>query len=389
MVDVVSSAVSPALAALKQRLAAGRERTAELHRDGAQGGQVSAALCELCDEIILAAYREVLERARPADRPIILQQLALIAVGGYGRGDLAPYSDIDLLLLTHPRAQEAVRAFVSELIRDLWDVGLKLSQSVRTPAGCAAMARVDLPARTAFGEARLLGGNAALFAEMQRRMQRFAGAASVDRFIKAVLAERAKEHEDYYAATVCLLEPNVKKSPGGLRDLHLLRWVATARYATADPELLKLGGLIKGPDAQALSEASEFLYRIRHELHFQAGCAQDVLTREEQLRLAIWLGYEDDGPLLAVERFMQQYYRRTKLLHDVVMRFIERARRRSGIVALFGRLRQRQVEEFRLRPDGITIDPARRGEVSADAERLLRLFDLARLKGLPVAHDDL
>ena len=143
---------------------------------------------------------------------------------------------------------------------------------------------------------RPIAGEPALFHELQRKLQRHYQGMSLGRFIDAVLEERKKEHQDYFATT-SLLEPNVKKSPGGLRDIHLLRWIAQPRYGTRDPELLRVSGVLTAEDARTVGEVGEFLSRIRHELHFKAGGASDVLTRDEQVRVSKWLGFETQGAL--------------------------------------------------------------------------------------------
>jgi [protein-PII] uridylyltransferase len=371
---------------LKARLARERQNIQALHRNGALGEQVSAALTELYDRVIVRGYQDALERLPAGQRPELLGELAIVAVGGYGRGDLSPYSDVDLLFLRAPGASSRAGETISALVRDYWDMGLKLSQSVRTPAECAAFARRDLAHRTSLTEARLLVGSPALFAELQRRSHRLMASLSINRFIDAVLRERSQEHMDS-VASVHLLEPNVKKSPGGLRDVHLLRWIALPRYGTRDPEMLRVGGVILAEDAQTIRTAAEFLYRLRHELHFQAGGAQDLLTREEQERIAAWLGFESQGPLLGVERFMQHYYRQTTALHDLVIRFADGARKRSIFRRVINRLLTERVEEsFIVDRETIAIDPSASDEVLKRADVLLRLFDLARQKRVSVAH---
>lgn len=375
---------------LQNTLAQGRRDVLALHRAGALGVQVSAALTDLYDRVIDRAYRDAIERVPAAGRPRVLRDLALVAVGGYGRGDLAPYSDVDLLFLHAPRAHPAVRDLSAFLVRDLWDIGLKLGHSVRSPTDCVAFARRDLHLRTALIEARLLTGSPLLFAELQRRIHRLLSAASLNRFLEEALTERAKEHQDYYAATVYLLEPNVKKSPGGLRDLHLLRWIGLTRYGTPEVEMLRIGGILGGEDAHVLAGGGEFLARLRNELHFHAESAQDVLTRDEQIRLAGWLGYETQGGLLGVERFMQQYYRHTTAIHDAVMRFTEGARRRKLWRGMVNRLMTERVEEhFLLDRERVAIDAAAGNGVLGHAETLLRLFDLARQRRVRVAHETL
>lgn len=379
----------PACASLKEYLARERRQVEALHRAGALGGQVSSALTDLYDRVVGRCYREAVERLCFSERPYALRELALVAVGGYGRGDVSPYSDVDLLFLHVHRPRSSVLELVSALVRDLWDAGLKLSQSVRSPSDAIAFARKDFPLRTSLMEARLVAGSAALFAELQRRCHRLHASSSLEGFIDACLQERAQEHHDT-VASVNLLEPNVKKSPGGLRDVHLVRWIALPRYGTRDPEMLRVGGVLTAEDAQTLSAGAEFLYRIRHELHFHARGAQDVLTREEQVRIARWLGFGDQGPLLGVERFMQQYYRHTTALHDLAMRFADGARRRSPARRALERLLIRRVEgHFLLGRQTIAFDPQADPEVLRRAELLLGLFDLARRHRVSVSHETL
>ncbi|HEX7898122.1 MAG TPA: [protein-PII] uridylyltransferase [Planctomycetota bacterium] len=374
---------------LRDLLQKGRASIRAVHEGGAQGGQVSSALTDLYDRVISASFLAAVERLPGDERARALRELSLVAIGGYGRGDTAPFSDVDLLILTARRPSKAILDLVGGLVRDLWDLGLKLSQSVRTPADSVDFARRDLPHFTALAEARQIAGAPALFHELQRKLQRHYHGMALGRFIDAVLEERKKEHQDYFATT-SLLEPNVKKSPGGLRDIHLLRWIAQPRYGTRDPELLRVSGVLTAEDARTVGEVGEFLSRIRHELHFKAGGASDVLTRDEQVRISKWLGFENQGALLGVERFMMRYHRHTTALHDLVSRFAHGARRRTGLTAVFNRVVRRRVgDHYLLDRDVIALDPAAPPEVLKRADVLLDLFDLARRNKVHVAHESL
>ncbi len=374
---------------LKEFLRAGREEIRARHVAGALGGQVATALTDLNDRVVVEAFQRAMQQASGATRTALLEDLALVAVGGTGRGDTAPFSDVDLLFLRSRKAGAAVQDMINALVRNLWDYGMKLSQSVRTPQDAVDFARQDLPMRTSLTEARLLVGSQALFADLQRRNHRLIGSTSITKFIEQVLRERGKEHQDYFA-TVNLLEPNVKKSPGGLRDVHLLRWVALPRYGTRDPQMLRAAGVITPEDSQILSVGIEYLARIRNELHFRAGQPQDVLTRDEQVRVSKWLGFETEGPLLGVERFMQQYYRHTTALHDAVMRFAQGAKTVGYVRSVMNSFSTRRLEtDYVLTRDTISIDPDTAPDTMAKAETLLRLFDLARRHGVEIAHETL
>ncbi len=379
----------PAPTSLRDQLQRERDDIRALHRQGALGAQVSTALSDLYDRVIVAAFHEAIGQLPSADRPRLLNGLALVAVGGYGRSELSPHSDLDLLFLHPPRPHPAVQELVNRLVRGLWDTGVKLSQSVRTPGDAAAFARRDLPHRTALTETRLLAGSQALFAELQRGVHRLGASTSLNRYIDAVLEERRKEHQDYFA-TSNLLEPNVKKSPGGLRDVHLLRWIAQPRYGTRDPQMLRVGGVLTPEDARTLAASVELLTRVRNELHFHAGAAQDVLTRDEQVRMSQWLGFETQGALLGVERFMIQVHRAMTGLHDLVMRFCAGARRGNLLRAGLNRLLSRRIEQhYLLDREKIAVDPQAGADVLRRADVLLRCFDLARLHGVEVAHETL
>jgi [protein-PII] uridylyltransferase len=371
---------------LKGLLKRQREEIRSRHDAGALGGQIATALTDLYDRVISAAYTLALERVSASARPSLLENLALVAVGGYGRGDTAPFSDIDLLFLRSKKAGTAEQDVIKSLVRDLWDYGMKLSQSVRTPEDTIEFARQDLPMRTSLTEGRLLIGSQALFADLQRRNHRLISTSSITKFIDQVLEERRKEHQDYFA-TVNLLEPNVKKSPGGMRDVHLLRWIALPRYGTRDPQMLRAAGVLNLEDAQTISLGTEFLSRIRNEMHFHAGQAQDVLTRDEQVRVAKWMKFENQGPLLFVERFMQQYHRQTTALHDAVMRFAHGARTPGMFRTLIDKFSTRVVQEhYVVASDSVAL----RDDAPVDkAETLLTLFDLARRHSVRVAHESL
>lgn len=371
-------------------LQAGREHIRDQHRAGADGRETVAALTRLCDQVIAHIHEQELNSLDPADAAIMREQLSLVAVGGYGRAELAPYSDVDLLFLHAPGAGETVRDTVSRLVRRMWDTGLKLSQSVRTPAESCSFARGDLMARTALVDTRLVAGSQNLFNELASRYGEIRQAGNLGLFIDQILAERAREHQDYYVETVYLLEPNVKKSPGGLRDIQLVRWLAAARYGTSDWGRLREQGWLAPGDYDTLVGGLDVLYQIRNELHFHAGSPQDVLNRDEQVRLAVWLKFPNDEKILAVERFMQHYYRHTSAIHDLMLRFVERIRPRRLAGRAYNRLVRHRIEKhFVVDRESIWIAPGHAETVLGSAELMLELLDLARGWGVKPSHETL
>jgi [protein-PII] uridylyltransferase len=308
-----------------------------------------------------------------------------VALGGYGRRELAPYSDIDVMVLFCPGAKDATESFVRAVLHPLWDGGFQVGHSVRTVADSMRLAQADSTVKTSMMEARFLAGSADLFQEFRRRYWRRVVARDVDEFLDRKLEERRREYEKF-GETVYLLEPNVKKSKGGLRDLHLLQWAGMVRYQAPTIRELSDRGILSRGDAEALTEAREFLWRVRALLHVRAGAAQEILSFEEQVWLARQFGYQDQTRALAVEQFMQQYYRHTMGLHERCSRFVEGCRRVSLWQQLTHFLPAPRLDRyFIVRAGALTVVEQHQAKVLEDPALLLRLFDLAREKSLSIA----
>ena len=361
---------------LKQRLEA-----------GASGGEVLAALTELVDGLIIGRYRNVVRQGGDETLLAGSQYCCLVALGGYGRRELAPHSDIDVMFLYRPEAGQVASSLSSQVLHHLWDLSFQVGHSVRTVQDCIELATEDLTIRTSMMESRFLVGSAALFQEFHRRYFRQVVARGADRFIEQKIEERRREY-DKFGETVYLLEPNVKKSKGGLRDLHVLQWVGLARYQAATLQELADRGILSRRDFQALVDAREFLWRIRAMLHFGAGMGQEILTFDEQVRLAAQLGFQDQSHLLAVEQFMQQYYRHTMGLHEISSRFVDRCRSLSVWQKLAQLLPSPRVEgTFIVAGQQLTVPPELRSRFLDGPELLLRLFELAGTRRLRIDTD--
>ena len=253
----------------------------------------------LVDALITRAWRL---HAGPA-----IDALALVAVGGYGRGELLPCSDIDVLVLL-PQGDEAGWAPPLErFLAFLWDIGLETGHSVRSIDVCQREALADLSVATSLFEARLLAGPSTLFEGMRR-------ALAPDRlwpsreFFDAKLTEQAKRHHRFHD-TAHNLEPNVKNGPGGLRDIQTIAWVAKRHFGAGTLEELATHGFLAVRELAQLEAAQAWLWRIRFALHLVSSRREDRLLFDHQVRLARLFGYEDATYTLAVEQFMQRYYR--------------------------------------------------------------------------------
>ena len=374
----------------REKLDARRTTIATAHLRGATGVEVVTALTALADEILLDLFRDActevgVSSPSPGPRGDGVRGVSLVALGGYGRRELAPYSDIDLMFLYAPAQEPRARALSTVVLHALWDLGFQVGHSLRTVGDCLAMGRADLTIRTSLMEARRLAGDEDLFDEFTRLYREQVTGRAVQDFLAQKIEERRKEY-GRFGATNFLLEPNLKKSRGGLRDLHWLKWTALARYGTASFEGLATRGLLSAGDARALAEAQDFLWRVRNELHFYAARAQDILTFDEQIRIASLWGFKDTAHLLSVEQFMQQYYRHSTRVSEIVGQFVSRSMIRSLRQRLASWLPARQVERFfALTRDEITVPRILRDEFITDGARVLRLFELAQLYSLAVA----
>ncbi len=257
------------------------------------------------------------------------ERIALLAVGGYGRGELHPGSDIDLLLLVDEDAQ-AQHAAIEGFITLLWDIKLDIGHAVRTVEECVEAARRDLTVCTTMMESRLIIGSAALRVRMHDAIGPDQLWPSAE-FFRAKWDEQKERHAKY-ADTEYNLEPNVKGSPGGLRDIQTISWIAMRHYRTGDPEALKALGFLTEDELHILERGRNFLWRVRWALHMITGREEDRLLFDYQRELARLFGFQDSDMRLAVEQFMQRYYRAAlaiSQLNEVLMQHFDQVILRS------------------------------------------------------------
>ncbi|CAM3687450.1 [protein-PII] uridylyltransferase [Parendozoicomonas haliclonae] len=271
----------------------------------------------LIDQVLILAW-EHLAGKDAAD-------IALVAVGGYGRGELHPQSDIDILILLKNEDAEPHRDTIEQFLTLLWDINLKVGSSVRSVKECAKQGRDDLTIITNMIESRLLSGKSELFDAMHEAISPARMWNSSD-YLQAKYNEQRARHQKFNQ-TMYNLEPNLKSSPGGLRDLHMIGWVARRHFGTNDPrELVNIGFLIER-EYQVLVRARDFLWQVRWALHRLAKRPEDRLLFDHQRTLAKEFGYEDiEGGALAVEQFMQKYFRAVMslgVLNDLLLQHFD------------------------------------------------------------------
>lgn len=257
--------------------------------------------------------------------------IALLAVGGYGRGELHPFSDIDLLILLDGADHETFREPIEHFLTLLWDIGLEVGQSVRSVDECASEARADLTVITNLMESRTIAGPERL----RQRMQDVTSTAhmwpSKDFFLAKHKEQRTRHSK--YNDTEYNLEPNVKGSPGGLRDIQTILWVARRHFGTLNLHAMVGQGFLRDSEYALLVSSQEFIWKVRYALHMLAGRAEDRLLFDHQLKVATLLGFEDSDNKRTIERFMQKYYRVVMAiaeLSDLIVQHFEEQILRAG-----------------------------------------------------------
>lgn len=297
------------------------DATAELHRRFSAGEAVTRLVnlrSGLIDALLIRLWRYFAGNFG--------ETAALVAVGGYGRGELHPFSDIDIMVLTDNALGEEFELAVSSFFATLWDVGLEIGHSVRTVDECRQASAADLTISTTLLEARLVDGPATLFEKMNEVLSSAAIWPS-DRFFEQKRAEqRARHHR--YDDTAYKLEPNVKGSPGGLRDIQMVGWVAKRHFGVSSIDELVEHKFLTPGQLKLLKDGQAFLWRVRYGLHLLTGRREDRLLFDHQAKLAEMLGYEDASYTLAVEQLMQRYYRTVmdlSRLNEMLLQLFEEA----------------------------------------------------------------
>ncbi|MBI3129625.1 MAG: [protein-PII] uridylyltransferase [Candidatus Tectomicrobia bacterium] len=304
---------------LKDQHAAGNSLIVQSHREGAGGLSLCAARASLMDAIL----KQVWEHAVRAEAPSAGGEgpsCALLAIGGYGRAELSPASDIDLLFVL-PKRSAGVSRFVRAVLYLLWDAGLIIGHSARTIAECLRIARDDYQSETSMLEHRLVAGSEAVHADFSRRFASHLERVGKTSHLKRRLVERTERYRSW-DPSVYVQEPNVKENAGGLRDFHAVLWLSRVFGAKGFGELRERGW-IPEEECRSARDAYDFLLRLRAQLHIQAGSKNDMLTFAAQTEAAPALGYEDTESAMAGESLMRDYFMRARALHTFCRDFFE------------------------------------------------------------------
>ena len=381
------SGLKPRVLAAREKIGQLREKLHERHNQGSPGVQICAALTDLVDSVLLDLFHSAVDQltANSREREELQSRLALVPHGGYGRRDVAPYSDVDLMLLYDSEALDQISPLAQCFTQDIVDSGLQLGFSARTVEEACKLSMQDISTFTSLIESRFLHGSVRLYSRYNNRFRR-ATRRHRNTLIERTIKERRQERKQF-GDTVFLLKPNVKRSRGSLRDLQLVRWIGFTRHGEAEPDSLRRLGVLTREDRKTFRKAHDFLLRLRNEMHFHAGKSQDLLSREEQVRLAEKYQYTSDDNLLAVERFMQVYFEHTSQVRYAATHFVTSSRTRRTWSQFLAPLFSHQVEgDFQVGPSHIRA--TRRGleKVRNELSEVLRLMDLANLYDKRIDH---
>lgn len=309
-------------------LASYRKAYADAIRRGDSAVDAAAAFSRAHDGLLGALYCAADAAAGKRSE----SRHALVAVGGYGRGRLGLQSDVDVLFLCDDPDDPRVEAVAQGLLYPVWDLGVDIGYAVRGVDETLQLALDDIRTATTLIDLRWVAGDRTIVEELAKASRRRVFGPHIDAFLTMLEEDTSRRHERF-GDSLCLLEPEVKQGRGGLRDLDIALWAAQARWGgKTDADLVRTGALLQREVCE-LASARELLWRVRNHLHLKAGRQQDRLTFEDQEEIATHLGFVD-GVVLAVEQFMQAYYRHARVVAETAERMLERARpprRRSRV----------------------------------------------------------
>ncbi|GFE50600.1 bifunctional uridylyltransferase/uridylyl-removing enzyme [Roseobacter cerasinus] len=392
--EAVSEAAKPgdiraaAVRLLKERQATGRAAIeTAFAADPFAARPMTRAYTYLTDQLVMAALSVAQDILHAKPNPTSGEHLSVIAVGGYGRGEMAPFSDVDLLFLTPYKITAWAESVIESMLYILWDLKLKVGHASRTIKECLRLAREDFTIRTALLEQRFLAGDADLATTLAAKLRSDLFDGSERAFVEAKLAERETRHRKQGQRYV--VEPNVKEGKGGLRDLQSLYWIAKYVHNVADAAELVPKGVFAEDEYQGFAAAEDFLWAVRGHLHLQARRASEQLTFDMQVQVAEAMGYEDAGGRRAVEVFMQEYFLHATEVGDLTRIFLTKLEadhvKAEPILERIFRRRPRVKQGYKVVNNRIAIEDDT--AFLSDKLNMLRLFEEALRTGMLIHPD--
>jgi [protein-PII] uridylyltransferase len=370
-----------------------------MHRGGAGGREICQARSAILD-VTLRYILDAVQKNLP-ELQKKFPSLALVALGGYGRAELNPHSDIDIMflrdgdLISRGKVDPALSALTDGVLYTLWDIGLKVGHSVRSIDDCVKVANSDMQSKTSLIEARLIAGPEELFQKFQKTVLAKCVAGHETEYVNARLQDQAARRAKF-GNSALMQEPNLKNGCGGLRDYQNLIWMTFFKYRTRSLVELQQKEMISESERKQLEAAYDFLLRVRNEVHYFVNRAVDVLGKSIQPSIALNLGYRDRSASKRIEDFMGDFYTHTRNI-DLITRTVEQRLAlvpQQSLIPSFKRMLQTQSERMRQQIlDGFKIldgeiHPLTQHVFRDRPKRLMRVFLYAQQRGLKI-HPDL
>ena len=377
------------VALLRQALTTGREELARrLALHPTAGHDCTRGHSFLVDQLVRVIHDHVIEDVYPLGNRSTGERLAIMAVGGYGRAEMAPHSDVDIAFLTPAKATSWCEQAIEAILYFLWDLSLKVGHSTRSPDDAVRMAKSDLTIRTALLEGRYVWGDRELYDIAARRFQAEVVAGTERQFVAEKLAERNERHKRVGDSRY-VVEPNVKEGKGGLRDLHTLYWIGKYIHKVRVASELVDVGLFSAEEYRAFRRSDDFFLAVRCHLHLVTGRAEDRLTFDLQREVAMRMGFAERPGKSAVERFMQYYFLTAKKVGSLTGVFLAQldeqfAKANRGFLSGFRR-KSRKIGEYPVINAKLSVPGD--GFFAAEPVRLIELFVVANREGLEIHPD--
>ncbi|MCF6196832.1 MAG: [protein-PII] uridylyltransferase, partial [Emcibacter sp.] len=378
--------IRPALLDLfKEFYQRGFEEIKQRCLEGEDGKTLVIAQSFLTDEIIIQLYNVTTEYILPVTNRTLGERLSLVAIGGYGRADMAPYSDVDLLFLLPYKQTPWGEQVVEYMLYMLWDIGLKVGHAVRTVKECIRLSKQDLTIRTSLLESRYICADEELYAEFQDRFDTQVISGTGPEFVEEKLAERDARHVKLGESRY-VVEPNIKEGKGGLRDLQTLYWISKYIYGVHSVSEVVEKGVFSRSDYRQFQKAYNFLTTVRCHLHYITGRAEERITFGVQKILAERLGYVGRAGLSDVERFMKHFFLTVKTVGDltrIYCAYLEDKHKRKPRLRIpkFG-LRNRKIGIFPVEGSRISLTTSQ--YFRDDPVNMIRLFHVAQQNDLDI-----
>ena len=382
------------LGLIKAAFLKGREAVKRaVTEQGLHGLAAAQTLSGLQDAVIQVIYDFATQHVYLAQNPTNSERITVVATGGYGRGELAPGSDVDLLFVRPFRQTQWGENVIEFILYMLWDMGMKVGHATRSLADCVRLAKQDITIRTAVLEARYLWGDHALYDELRKKFWSEVATGSGQDFVDAKLSERDQRHTRQGESRY-LVEPNIKEGKGGLRDLQTLYWIGKYLYHVEDAADLVEHGVFTKDEYKTFQKAEAFLWNVRVHLHYLVGRAEERLSFDVQPALAAALGYHNaEKPRRAVEAFMRAYFLTAKDVGDLTRIFcaaleVQHRKQRPSLTRILpGFLKPRSTgDDFYVENGRLTADPA---IFRKDPVNILRIFQIADAKQVDIHPDAL